>query len=227
MLVPEIQKQFFIYERIPKMHDRLTAFLLTFSILTALMLPLSAALPSLEEATLYDGIIRLHVLANSDGENDQALKLAVRDGILEAVSELLYDVTDRTTAENRLRENLHMIESAAKQVIHENGYGYSVSVTLTEESYPTREYENITLPAGIYTSLRVLIGEAEGQNWWCVLFPKLCIGASRDVSAFSVVDDSELAAAGLTPSQVRIITGNSPDVVVKFRILEFFGQLFS
>ncbi|MBQ8552413.1 MAG: stage II sporulation protein R [Clostridia bacterium] len=209
------------------MNNRLTVFLLTFSILTALMLPLSAALPSADEAGVYDSVIRLHVLANSDTEEDQALKLKVRDGILITVSELLHDVTDRSIAEAKLSENLAVIESAAERVLRDNDSKYTVSVTLTKEEYPTREYSNITLPAGTYTSLRVLIGEAEGQNWWCVLFPKLCIGAETDVAAFAAVDETELVAAGLTPSQVRIITGDSPDVVVKFRILEFIGQLFS
>lgn len=208
------------------MHDRLTAFLLTFSLLTALMLPLSAALPTAEEAALYDSVIRLHVLASSDSEKDQALKLAVRDGILTTASELLYGITDRAEAEKRIRDNLCTIRSCAEQVIFDEGCNYSVEVTLTEESYPSRQYGSITLPAGKYTSLRVLIGEAKGQNWWCVLFPSLCVGAVSGSTA-AVIDESEFIEAGLTPSQVRIITGNSPDVVVKFRILELLGQFFS
>lgn len=206
------------------MQNRITVFLLTFSVTVALMLPLSAALPTHEDAELYDNIIRLHVLANSDSDADQALKLKVRDGILDTVSALLDGVCDRDAAEEILLGNLSVIETDAARVLCEEGSDYAVRVTLTEEAYPTREYEGFTLPAGTYTSLRVLIGEAEGQNWWCVLFPQLCVTSTREAA---VIGETELIEAGLTPSQVRIITGNSPDVVIKFRFLEFFAQFFS
>ncbi len=209
------------------MQKNITVFLLVFSILTALMLPLSAFFPTATDAELYDNIIRLHVLANSDTSEDQSMKLKVRDGILTTVAELLEGITDRTAAETILRENLSTIESSAKKVLLENSSAYTVSVTLTKEEYPTRVYENYTLPAGTYTSLRILIGEAEGQNWWCVLFPQLCIGKTAVAPELAVIDDSELLEVGLTPSQIRIIKGDSPDIVVKFRLLEFFEKLFS
>ncbi len=208
------------------MQKRLTVFLLTFSILTALMLPISAFFPSAQDTSLYDNIIRLHVLANSDTAEDQTIKLKVRDGILDTVSELLCGVTDRTEAENILRENLSTLENTANESLRINKSPYTAKVTLTKESYPVRTYENFTLPAGTYTSLRILIGEADGQNWWCVLFPQLCIGKSPDTASLSIIDDSTLIEAGLTPSQIRIITGDSPDIVVKFRLLEFFEKLF-
>ena len=209
------------------MQKNITVFLLVFSILTALMLPLSAFFPTAADSELYDNIIRLHVLANSDTSEDQALKLKVRDGILDTVAALLDGITDRSVAETILRENLPTIESSAKKVLHDNSSTYTVSVTLTKEEYPTRVYEAYTLPAGTYTSLRILIGEAEGQNWWCVLFPQLCIGKTAASSELAVIDDSELLEVGLTPSQIRIIKGGSPDIVVKFRLLEFFEKLFS
>ena len=208
------------------MKSKLTVFLLTFSILTALSLPISALLPSAEDAEIYDNVIRLHVLANSDSDEDQALKLKVRDGVLEAASELLSGITDRNEAEAIIRQNLTTLETAAKKVLHTEGSAYPVSVTLTRESYPTREYGSFALPAGTYTSLRVLIGDAEGKNWWCMLFPSLCIGAEKEAPA-AVIDESECIEAGLTPSQVKIIKGNSPTVKVKFRVLEFIGGLFS
>ncbi len=206
------------------MQNRLTVFLLTFSIIISLMLPISAALPSREDMQLYDKIIRLHVIANSDTNEDQALKLRVRDGILATVSELLEGVSDRAAAEAVLSENLDVIQNAAQSVLRAEESEYHAGVTLTKEYYPTREYEGFTLPSGEYTSLRVLIGEAEGQNWWCVLFPKMCVTSKQKITAS---DDGALIEAGLTPSQVRIITGNSPDVVIKFRFIEFFSRLFS
>ncbi len=202
-----------------KMHNRITVFLLTFSVLTALMLPISAALPTAQDGELYSNVIRLHVIANSDSEYDQALKLKVRDEITETVAELLTDVHSKEEAEAILADSMSQIQSAAANVLIQNGSDYTVTARLTEEYYPTRRYAAMALPAGRYTSLQIRIGEAVGKNWWCVVFPTLCTGA--------VVDESELVAAGLTPSQVRIITGDSPEVRIKFRILEFIGEIFS
>jgi stage II sporulation protein R len=216
--------------------EKLTVFFLTFSILTALILPLSALFPSSEEASLYNNIIRLHVLANSDSDEDQALKLKVRDGILVTVAEIVGDVTDFDEAKALLENNLDNITAAAKTALEKEGSDYPVSVTLTREKYPTREYNGITLPAGEYTSLRVLIGEAEGQNWWCVLFPQLCVNIVSNTTANNLVlvDDTrgnvsqeeKLIEAGLTPSQIRLITGDSPEVVIRFRLLEMIKSIF-
>lgn len=193
------------------------------------MLPVSALFPTPSDSELYDSIIRLHVIANSDSDPDQALKLLVRDNILGTVSELLGGVTDRSEAENILRSNLGLIEDKAREVLLSERSNYGVAVTLTEEVYPTRVYESVTLPAGSYTSLRVLIGDADGENWWCILFPTLCVTAEREVTAAAIIDDTEetLLEAGLTPSQIRIITGSTPDVKVKFRILEYFERILS
>lgn len=199
--------------------DRLTVFFLTFSILTALILPVSALLPTPEDAAVYDRIIRLHVLANSDAAEDQAQKLRVRDGVLAEVSHLLAGVKDRAEAEAILRENLPAVEAAAEAVLRAEGSPDAVRVTLTEEVYPTRIYGDVTLPAGRYTSLRILLGEAEGKNWWCVLFPQLCL--------MGTPDEELMIEAGLTPSQIRLITGDSPDVVIRFRLLEWISSIFS
>ena len=209
------------------MKNSFFVFLLTFSVLTALMLPVSALFPTAADAGLYDGIIRLHIIANSDSDQDQALKLKVRDNVLESVSELLDGITDRQAAESVLRQNLALIESAAKGVLHTENSDYSVKATVTKEQYPTRAYAGFSLPAGTYTSLRVLIGDAEGKNWWCMLYPSLCVGAVTEISSPTVVDESEFIEAGLTPGQVRIITGSTADVKIKFRLLEFMEDLFS
>ena len=220
-------------------NEKLTVFLLTFSILTALCLPLSALLPSGEEAAIYDSIIRLHVLANSDSDEDQALKLKVRDGILSTVAGIVEDAEEVDAARAALGNNLDLIAAAAEAVLELEGSDYGVEVTLTREYYPTREYRGVTLPAGEYTSLRVLIGKAEGHNWWCVLFPQLCVTVASRTTADSLIladesadslyiDDSDerLVEAGLTPSQIRLITGDSPDVVIRFRLLEWLNSIF-
>lgn len=209
------------------MKNSFSVFLLTFSVLTALMLPVSALFPTPSDAELYDEIIRLHVIANSDSTEDQELKLKVRDGVLAAVSELLYGISDRNAAEAAISKNLAVIESAARDVITSEGESYGISVSFSEESYPTRTYGEFSLPAGTYTSLRVLIGEAGGKNWWCMLYPSLCVGAVTETKGPVIFDGSEFIEAGLTPGQVRIITGSTPDIKIKFRLLEFFEGLFS
>lgn len=207
--------------------DKLTAFLLVFSILTAIILPLSAVWR--ENAGIYDNVIRLHVLANSDSDEDQALKYLVRDNILTEVSEIVGGAKSYSDAKKALSENLDRIKAAAEQTIAENGSGERINVTLTRENYPVRTYENVTLPAGGYTSLRVLIGEAEGKNWWCVLFPKLCTSfAKKGSDKVRIADDTEelMIEAGLTRSQIQLMTGGTPDIVIRFRLLEFLESIF-
>ncbi len=209
------------------MRNIITVFLLTFSIITALLLPVSALLPTSLDAELYSNVIRLHVIANSDSREDQELKLKVRDEVLSTVSELLSGITDRETAEYIILQNIHVIKESAANVISSVDSSHKINVTLTNEEYPTRSYGAFSLPAGTYTSLRVLIGDAEGKNWWCMLYPSLCVGAITEFDSASVIDDSEFIEAGLTPGQVKLITGNSPEIKIKFRLLELFSKIFS
>ena len=193
--------------------------------LLALVLLVSAVsvLPIHGEAVIYDSVIRLHVLANSDSEEDQNLKLAVRDAVLAEARVLLADVKTRDAAEAVLAGASDTLQKAAEGVVASAGFDYPVRVTLGAEEYPTRRYENLAFPAGEYLSLRVLIGEAEGENWWCVLFPPLCL------SAATAKEEAETAflAAGLTDEQYRIITDNdSPKYRLRFKILEVAKELF-
>lgn len=178
------------------------------------------AVPANGETEIYNKVVRLHVIANSDSEEDQALKLAVRDAILEKVSSATENCRSREEAENVISSMLPEIVKQAEKTLRDNGSDYRVSALIGKENYPTREYGDIKLPAGNYSSLRVMIGKAEGKNWWCVLFPPLCTGTAKP--------DDTLIAAGFTPGEVRILTDSeSPEYVLKFRILEIFGSLFS
>lgn len=170
------------------------------------------------EAEIYDSVIRLHVLANSDSEEDQALKLQVRDAILEVTAPLLADCADVETAQRILESNQEALEKAARMVIEEQGYDYPVTIRFGNEQYPTRTYDSFCFPAGEYLSMRVCIGQAEGQNWWCCLFPPLCLGASTVPQ-----EDAEDAfvEVGLSPSQYKMITqSEKPVYKVRFKILE-------
>ena len=149
---------------------------------------------------LAEKVVRLHILANSDSEEDQALKLQVRDVVLARATEIL--------------EQEHL----AAEEIRAEGYDYPVTVELTDTPFPTREYDGFTLPAGEYLALRVVIGAGEGHNWWCVVFPPLCTAASSDVAQTAM-------AAGLTEDQVGLITEDTEGYVIKFKAVELWEQL--
>ncbi len=180
-------------------------------------------LPVHGEAEIYDTVVRLHVLANSDSDEDQALKLCVRDAVLEVTSPLLSDCASQEEAKELLLAHTEDITAAAEAVIASAGRSDAVTVLLDMEEYPERTYDSFCFPSGSYLSLRVCIGEAEGKNWWCCLFPPLCLGAST-VSR----DEAEDAfiSVGFTPSQYKIITDSSQPVYrVRFKLLELLQGL--
>ena len=167
---------------------------------------------------LSDKVVRLHVLANSDSEEDQALKLKVRDRILAYAEPLLASAGDRREAEALLRGQVLELERVAAGEIQANGYDYSVTIELEDTVFPTREYEGFTLPAGKYLALRAIIGAGEGRNWWCVVFPPLCAAASAEVPETAL-------AAGLSSAQVGLITEEDQGYVLKSKLVEFWRGL--
>lgn len=189
------------------------------ALLTGLALFLiSGAVALGTQVQLADKVVRLHVLANSDSEEDQALKLLVRDTVLDRAEALLAQSDDRAEAEALLRGQLLEFEELAAGVIAQAGYDYPVKVELEETRFPTREYDGFTLPAGDYLALRVLIGAAEGQNWWCVVFPPLCTTAAADVPASAL-------AGGLSQEEVSLITEENTGYVLKFKAVEWWESL--
>ena len=180
-------------------------------------------LPIHGEEKIYESVVRLHVLANSDSDDDQALKLKVRDEILSHVSPLVIDCKSRAEAIEILQGELENIKNAAREVVLAEGYDYSLDVTLTLEDYPTRNYEAMSFPSGQYVSLRVLIGEAEGQNWWCVLFPPLCLSSASEKAA----NEDAFIAVGLNSDQYKIITEtDNTKYQLRFKILEVLEGVF-
>lgn len=168
---------------------------------------------------LSDKVLRLHVLANSDSEADQDLKLKVRDSVLETASAILADCPDRETAEQRLSAALPEIEDAARARIAAEGGEQTVTAELRPTVFPTREYEDFTLPAGEYLALRVVLGEGEGHNWWCVVFPPLCAETTSSLSQTAM-------AAGLTEEEVALIT-ESDGYQLKFKAVELWEKLMA
>ena len=172
-----------------------------------------------QQRELSEKLVRLHVLANSNEEADQTMKLRVRDAVLREVSALTADCATREETIARLRENLGQIRQAASQALRQAGQPQEVAVSLGKELFSTRVYDTFSLPAGEYTSLRVEIGEAAGRNWWCVVFPTLCAAAERD-------DLQTVAAgAGFSDDQIALITGQDQNYELKFKFLEGLEKL--
>ena len=177
-------------------------------------------LPIHGEAQIYDNVIRLHVRAKSNSDEDQSLKLLVRDAVLSYTEPLLAGVQSKDEAEAVLRSSLPELEAISRQALRANGCNAPVCVSLERENYPRRTYEAIALPAGEYLSLLVQIDEAEGENWWCVLFPPLCL------SAASVDAEATCLSAGLTQEQYRLIADTEDTKYqLRFKILEVAAQI--
>ena len=159
-------------------------------------------------------LVRLHVIAASDDAREQALKLRVRDAVLEYLTPLLDGADGSAEAKRRISENLDGIARAAA----ERAEGRGVTVTLGREKYPTRRYSGFALPAGDYDSLRVVLGAGAGHNWWCVVFPPLCTAAASDVPTVAL-------DAGLTDQEVALITEADEGYVLKFKAVELWQAL--
>jgi len=188
------------------------------SLLVALVAAiLWGALLEQRQLDLSDKLIRLHVVASSDGAADQALKYHVRDRVLGEAAALIEGAPSRAAAEARLVENLPRIEMAAQGAVSDWGHDEFVAVTLTQARYPTRAYDTFTLPAGQYRSLRVEIGQADGPNWWCVVFPPLCLEAAGGFGA--------IEADALSGDEIALITGEESGYQVRFWALEMIDGL--
>lgn len=162
------------------------------------------------QSALGSKLVRFHVLAVSDDETEQSIKLKVRDSVLEYISPLLESADTSDAAQAVIRSHFDGIKAAAESASE----GREVTVTLTEEYYPTRDYGTFSLPAGRYESLRVILGEGKGHNWWCVVFPPLCIGAA----------ESEKAADTLGQDDKKLVT-EQDGYRYKFRIIELWGEV--
>lgn len=166
-----------------------------------------------EQRALAGELVRLHVVGASDSEEDQAVKLQVRDAVLAQAQPWLEGVTTREEARRILEEHLEELAQAGAQVSN----GAAVTARIAEDEwFPTKEYSDFALPAGRYTALKIVVGEGEGHNWWCVVFPPLCMNAVSEVTR---------EAGNFTQDQVKLITGESEGYVVRFRMLELWNQL--
>ena len=170
---------------------------------------------------LETNFFRLHLLANSNLREDQELKLKVRDNIIEYMNSLSYINLSKEDAIKLTNENLDKIKEIAENTIIQSGYNYNVDVEIGNFYFPTKHYANVSLPAGYYDALRIKIGKAEGENWWCSLFPPLCF---TDISS-GVIDTDNLNALeeNLSKDEFEIITGNNEKITFKFKLVELLS----
>lgn len=164
---------------------------------------------------IRDSVLRLHVLAHSDSAEDQALKLKVRDAVVEASAGMLDGCADAAEAEQRIDDCLERLRQVAQEVVRQEGYTYPVTAERCRTYFTTRQYDNVTLPAGEYEAVRFVIGDGAGKNWWCVLFPPLCVSAATEYAHTSDV---------LTARQEDIVE-HPENYEVRWKLLEWWEAL--
>ena len=169
-----------------------------------------------DRTALNENLIRLHVVANSDSSEDQALKLKVRDAVVEKLQSTMNSFPTMEEARAYLQAHLPELQEFVNQVIRELGFTDTAEVSLDRESFDTREYETFTLPAGYYEALRITIGDGEGKNWWCVVFPSLCVGTANDFADTAV-------GAGFSDSLTDTLQAEQPQI--RFFLLDWLGQV--
>lgn len=172
---------------------------------------------------LANSVFRLHVIANSDSKEDQDLKYKVRDSLLSYMNEICANCKNKEEAISLVEEHKENFKQIALETIHNEGYSYDVNINIGNFEFPTKDYGDISLPAGYYDALRVEIGEAKGQNWWCVMFPPLCF---VDITSGVVPEESkETLEENLSEEEFALVSEDSDlNIQFKFKILEFFNQ---
>ncbi|CDD26520.1 MAG: stage II sporulation protein R [Clostridia bacterium] len=176
-------------------------------------------------SNIESSVFRLHVIANSDSKEDQDLKYIVRDNILTYINEISKNASTKEEVIEIARNNIDTIKQIAQETVYENGYNYSVNIKIGNFAFPTKQYGDISLPAGFYDALRVEIGSASGQNWWCVMFPPLCF---VDVSSGVVPEESkEVLQENLSYEEYNLLSENqnNSDMNFKFKIVELFQNI--
>ena len=172
---------------------------------------------------IANSVFRLHVIANSDSEEDQNLKYIVRDNLLSYMNEICSDCSNKDEVIKLVYSHSDEFEKIAQNTIYEQGYSYDVKINIVNFEFPTKKYGDISLPAGLYDGLKVEIGEAKGQNWWCVMFPPLCF---VDISSGIVSDESkDLMENNLNEEEFALVSDSSnQEMQFKFKLIEFFQE---
>lgn len=173
---------------------------------------------------IKNDVFRLHIIANSDLEKDQELKLKVRDNIISYMNNICKNISSKEDAISMAQNHINDFKLIADRTISENGFNYTSSVEIGNYKFPTKYYGDITLPSGYYDALEIKLGENLGQNWWCVLYPSLCF---VDVSSGTVPESSkEELKSTLSDEEYALISENTPTYNFKFKLVELFSSSF-
>lgn len=210
----ETKKQNFIIKALSKLKAREFAAIvgvLTFALFNIFSFAAKCA-------DIREEVLRLHVIANSDSEIDQQMKLAVRDAVLTTGAEVFDGSVTANEAAEKITPQITKLTAAAKEVIASYGYDYTVTIQITEDYFDTRTYETVTLPAGKYNAVRVIIGEGGGKNWWCVMFPPLCLPAAEPQQT---ADDVQMVFS----DGERTLVESSPKYEIRFKIVELYEKI--
>ena len=204
------------------MNQKLKCIILLFLlILIFLFLSINSYASTISQ-NISENFFRLHILANSNSEQDQALKLKVRDKIIEYMNTLSYSGLNKEDVIILTQNNINNFQEIAEKTISDEGYDYNVKIEIGNFYFPTKIYGNISLPAGNYDAIRISIGNAQGENWWCSLFPPLCF---IDISSGIISDESENELkTNLSNEEFAIITDDSKTIKLKFKLVELFSN---
>ncbi len=210
----------YTYNAFKERRDKI--FLISLLIGFALYLAFSITYFATASGEIRDNVVRLHILADSNSKIDQEVKLKVRNALLEKNTELLSDKVTPENAEECFKQSKDELEKCANEVLKENGFNYKAKITLSEEYYTTRVYEDLTFPAGTYTSVRVVLGSGEGKNWWCVMFPPLCV----PVATGGIETDDGVSLEEYLDEDGKRIVASDGKFKVGFKVVEWYEKLF-
>ena len=216
-------------ERIIKI--RLIILILSFiAVIGAMTVCINAEVNKIDSASedYKEKLIRFHVIANSDNDDDQELKLKVRDGIISYLKPKLENSNSISESEEIIKSEYDNLYKISREIVKENGYDYDISVGIEYSNFPTKQYSNVVLPAGEYKALKVIIGEGKGKNWWCVMFPPLCF-VDEENGVIDEETDSKLQSV-LDEEEYELITSENKrevkTVKLKFKIVEVVKSIF-
>jgi len=171
---------------------------------------------------LSNNIFRLHIIANSNSKEDQELKFIVRDKLIEYMKSVSYNIYTKEDAINFVTQNIDTFKSIVEDVVAEKGFDYSVDIAIGNFEFPTKTYDNFSFPAGFYDALKVKLGNANGKNWWCVMFPSLCFVNTSD--AYLPEDSQEKLESNLDLETYNLISSKNHQYKLKFKLVELFDN---
>ncbi len=195
-----------------KISSKALTFSVFFGLLCAVFLSFSVFNADCEE--IRQNVLRLHIIANSDSKADQSLKIEIRDEILKKSGNIFEGVTSLEDATLQTKNKIDDFSDIANRVIKENGFSYKAKAYLGKRYFETRKYEKFTLPAGVYDSLIIELGKGEGKNWWCVIFPEVCLPSASDIGLSKTVNEGSVD-----------IAENADRYILRFKVVEIYEKI--